>query len=600
MHSRFLLAALLALAACGPNSSSVTPMPPMPAQEVDIRLLSIPPQDVQAIYALLDQMQQESDKGRPDLAKVRAHYLLDLFDTIRFGGDEKSRSLLAKVLGWPVESMRGPGATQAAAELLVLEFDHILERDRQDKLGAQGRTIANFDNTPPKARKEVFQRILELKRIITTKGPLSDNATLRLFGYCKNAMLDAKSLGRRDRRIAISHCLYPLYAANPEPYFADKAEHRPPPPEMRSLVAPLQTLLTESNGRLAPTIAAQANWLEEFASGSSFRTTIAASEALLPSATRVLPYDDAPLVGDNLRSALQSDGRGIAALALPASAKASDTIKAATFAANVGAHTLAVVVVMKQKLNVPKGDYWSGKLERDGKTVERAGEIPLSLARIGSSKESGQNASTRAKASAWDPTRAALELHLLISPASWQLVSPLGSLATIDTRTDSKLPQDALRQQLSLLRLAFPDEDGLILVPDNNASHAALIGAAQAARHDSQGKPLFSSLALASKGPKSKKGNAFRRRVERRSAAKVSVKPATAAAQASVARLCYLALQDKGKAPSGQVHIEADGKGGIKLRGGAKSLQNCADRAFRSIVESGKISAISVTFGSPP
>ncbi len=599
MHSRLLAASLLLLTACGPSAvPKIADNPTNLAPDLNTEALVIPPRDVESVYSLLDQLQQRGDAGDQQSAWQRAHYLLDLFDAARFGNDAASRSLLARVAGWPAESMTGPGATQAVAELLLLEFDHILEQSRQHKLGGRGRILANFDLSPPRTRSEVFQRLLELKRIVASEGPLATNAKLRLFGYCKNALLDAASYVGQERRVAISHCLYPLYAANPAPYFAEKAEKRPPPPELATLVPVMQELLNQSAGRLLAASTVQRQWMVEFETSSGFRTGISVDANLLPFADTALPYDDAPVIGKGLRTALQFDGRGTAALVLPAATPASQTLIAARQAQAAGAHTMAVVVGMKQQLRVPKGDYWSNRLARDGKSVERAGQLLFSLAPL--SNEEGAatpQAGVRTKAQGWDPARAALQLHLLLSPTSWRLVSPLGELATIDTSTKSTLPQETLRKLLSQVRQAFPDEDGLIVVPGQMSSHAALVTAALAALHDSQGQRLFSSLAIAASGPKVRKGKAFQNRVRRRSRAQLQVSPDSAQSRSAAARACYLRLLDKkGKAIVGQVRIERAADGTAKITGNSRKLNECA-QAFLPLVEKDDgIAAIAIRF----
>ncbi|MBL4636576.1 MAG: hypothetical protein JKY56_22180 [Kofleriaceae bacterium] len=602
MHSRLLAASLLLLTACGPSAApKIAGKVSSPTQALNIEALVIPPHKIESVYTVLDQLQQRGDAGDQQSAWQRAHYLLDLFDAVRFGNDAASRSLLARIAGWPADSMTGPGATQAVAELLLLEFDHMLEQSRQHKLGGQGRILANFDLSPPRKRGEVFQRLLELKRIVASEGPLATNARLRLFGYCKNALLDAASYAGQERRVAISHCLYPLYSANPAPYFAEKAENRPPPPELANLVPVMQELLNESRGRLVAASTVQRQWMAEFETSSAFRTGIAVDANLLPFATAALPYDDAPLIGKGLRAALQFDGRGTAALVLPAATPASQTLVAAQAAQLAGAHTMAVVVGMKQKLRVPKGDYWSNRLARDGKSVERAGQLLLSLAPLGKKESTAPQTGVRTKAQGWDPTRAALQLHLLISPTSWRLVSPLGELAAIDTSTKSTLPQETLRTLLSQVRRAFPDEDGLILVPEQKSSHAALVTAALAALHDSQGQRLFSSLAIATSGPVVRNGKAFQKRVKRRARAHLQVSPQSAQSRSAAARACYLRLLDKkGKAVVGQVRIERAADGSAKITGKSRKLNECA-QAFTTLVEAdGGIAAIAIRFDLGP
>src|SRR5205814_1779882 len=80
------------------------------------------------------------------------------------------------------------------------------------------------------------------------------------------------------------------------------------------------------------------------------------------------------------------------------------------------------------------------------------------------------------------------------------LVAPTGALPAIATGAGSD-PAGELRKQLSQVRAAFPDEDGLVLVPELGASYGSLVAAAAAARTDDAGHPLFGALALGAHAP---------------------------------------------------------------------------------------------------
>src|SRR5690606_15637601 len=97
-------------------------------------------------------------------------------------------------------------------------------------------------------RDQAFQRVAELKPIARGQGPLAalaDNARLRLYGYCRQALADALRARWADRMRLAAHCLLPLYQADPAPYFAADPGRRPPPPRGADLVADLGRLLIE-------------------------------------------------------------------------------------------------------------------------------------------------------------------------------------------------------------------------------------------------------------------------------------------------------------------------------------------------------------------
>lgn len=590
------------LSACPRAAKPLIPTPKQdkPVSAAEIAKLQIPPTE-ESLEVFRD-LEGRADAGDVQAAWQRAHFLLDLFDAARFADDQASRTMLSEIAGRPKSAMQGSAATQAVSELVLLEVDHVLEIERGHTLAQQAQTLIRFDALPPQRRSEVFQRVEELKRVVAKESQLSTAARLRLFGYCRQALSDARALIGSRQRIALSHCLYPLYSSDPSPYFADKASLRPPPPELAEILVDLKGLLTDSApGRLDAAVATQSAWIEEFKAAVPGFQSHDPVKLRLPPATGVTPYDDYPLLGSTggsvgeeagrLRGPLLADARKVLGLAFASEAPAATTIKAAQIAAEAGAQGLAVLVSMQQRLSVPKGDYGSSRLQGD--SVTRAGEMHWSLALIDGSDAAPDGAS--AKATGWDPRRAALRLHLLVSPKSWRLTSPSGDLATIDTSTKEKHPQKALRAELAALRRAFPDEDGLVLVPDDKTSHGALVAAALAARRDADGQPLFSRLAIAASAPKKRSGKALRRRIQKRAAAVVNVSPKSLEARIPVARRCYLELLDTGAAPKGEIRMErgADGKVKLSKKG---ALAECAEKAFLALMQEQKTASVAVRF----
>jgi hypothetical protein len=318
----------------------------------------------------------------------------------------------------------------------------------------------------------------------------------------------------------------------------------------------------------------------------------------------VSPYDDYPLLRVEalkatdakfaLRRALQRDQRRVVALPYASETPASTTLAAATLAAEAGATTLAVLVAMQQGLSVPKGDYGSSRMQ--GTQVTRAGEIHWSLALLARAGKDPPKA--EAKATSWDPRRAALRLHLLVSPKQWRLLSPQGQIQTFSTSTTETHPKDALRMQLALIRRAFPDEDGLVLVPDGDTSHGALVAAANAARVDASGKALFSQLAIAAETPKVRPGKSLAQQIQRRGAAQVSVTPATLASRTPVALRCYQDLHNQRRAPVGEIRLDLTAAGTIESSGKGAALVECARKAFGGPMLDSKIPSVSVHFSA--
>lgn len=596
-----LVAIATLLAACTRHSRPATnkalAVGPSPAE---LAALSIPPGATSE--DALRSLEIKADRGSAQAAWERAHYLLDLFDSTRFAHDEASRALLAQTTGRPLDAMRGPAATQAIAELLVLEVDHVLELDRQHSPALQAQTLARIDAVPPKNRSEVFQHMQELKRIARGESLVATGASLRLFAHCRSALVDASQFSGPGRRVALSHCLYPLFDADPEPYFHNSPSQRPPPPTFDRLHSELKIMLSaEAMGRLAKAFAAQRTWLEEFDNENRLRfAQLDPIAARLASVDIATPSDDYPIVElsaapearAKLRRSLSADGRRIAAVAIAADAPVSKTLEAASAAAKAGAQQLSLLVAIRQRLSVPTGDYWSQHLSGD--SVTRLGDLKISLALLGADKAPvGEDSQVRV--GQWNPDRSKLKLYLLISPKKWRLVSPDGELAVINTGVGH--PRVALWYALQTILSAYPDETGLVLVPSKETTHGTLVMVAEAARHDPDGVEFLADLALSPTAPKVKKGKALRQRVARRAAAKVSVVPESLAPRLPIARRCYLeVLARPGKARSGEIRMDLDSAGKLTLTKPGSLLADCAARAFAGPMGDEGITAVSVSF----
>lgn len=561
--------------------------------------LTIPP-GATSIDAMRE-LERLSDQGNVDAAVLHAHYLMDLFDDARFATSEASRNLLGEIAGRPLNAMRGPAATQALAELLVLDADRILELDRRHPQGQALRVLASFDAAGPSNRTGVFQAMQELKRLRSKGGPLAANATLRLFGYCRNALLDAKRFDRAGQRIALSHCLYPLYASDPEPYFADHSEERPPPPRVGRITESLTALVAApGETRLRAAFDAQKAWIQNFAKDPGILNPVDALGLRLPSVSLVRPYDDAPILGSDtgaLASELLADGRGQVAIAFASERPASDLLAAARTAGDVGASSLLLLVSTSQKLRVPEGDYWSDEV--GDAPIWRTGQIAFSLARFDEvQNDSPQERSAGTKAAKWNKQHSDLTLHLVVSPSEWTLLSPLGQIARFSVGDKDQSAPAVLQTALIQVRKAYPDEQGMILVPASGASVGALALAAEAAHHRPDGLPLFPRLALAKAAPKVRKGKQLATRIERRALANVSVNPEVLSDKLPAALRCYQELAETKKLASAAVRLELPESGTLAATGGTKQLKACAKAAFGEAMRTTKLRAAEIQFNA--
>ena len=558
--------------------------------------LVIPP--IETSLDAMRTLETLSDAGSIEAAVLHAHYAMDLFDDARFSGGEESRSLLAEVAGRPKDSMQGPAATQALAELLVLDADRVLELDRTDPIGQELRVLASYDAAPPANRADVLQAMEELKRIREKRGKLADNATLRLFGYCRSALIDAQQFDRVGQRVALSHCLYPLYSSDPTPYFAEHSTERPPPPQVDKIAATMSTLLaTRGDSRLAASFDMQRAWAKSFSQSPGLLAQIDPIALRLPSVELAQPYDDAPIFtseSPSLGRELLADGRGQVAVALASETPAADMLTSAKAISAVGGDTLLLLVATSQRLRVPRGDYWSGTVS--DAPIWRVGQVSFSLARLAATKNNPSQRAEGTKAAEWNAQHSDLTLHLIVSPSQWTLLSPLGQIAQFAVGDkDASAPQ-ILQDALLELRLAYPDEQGFILVPEGGTSVGALTLAAEAAHHRADGLPLFPRLALAETAPKVRKGKQLENRITRRAAANVSVNPEALASKVPAALRCYQALADARALPTASVRLERSTEGKVSATGGSKNLQACATESFAEEMLRKKLRAAEVQF----
>jgi hypothetical protein len=273
-----------------------------------------------------------------------------------------------------------------------------------------------------------------------------------------------------------------------------------------------------------------------------------------------------------------ADRRGRVAIALSTGAPAVAVLGGAQAALRAGADTIELVVGYTQAVRAPSGDYWHGRAKDD--KVVRLGVVALALEPLGAAGASTGPGHASPRAVDWDPMRATLGLHLVVGPGTWRLVAATGALAEIPAGAGSD-PANGLRAALVHVRSAFPDEDGLVLVPEAGATYAQLVAAADAAAGDVEGRPLFRSLAIGAQPPVVNARGELAARVERRAAAAVIIVPDALASRAPAARQCYQDALDRSAKTSGIVAIELTQP--VKsVPAGAQVKSGPADKALRS------------------
>jgi hypothetical protein len=591
-------AALIIQAGCPRGATPAAPETSAgPSTADDAAALRIPPTAVAS--EALARLASRAAGGDAEAAWARAHYLVDLFDDARFRRDAASLALLFAAVGEPDPRPDDPGLTDRVLSSLLVEVDAVLRADRLHGPALAARTLLEFDYRPPADRREALRRVGQLKAVARGDGPLAASAALRLYGYCAVAFEDALRARWADRPRIAAHCLYPLYDADPEPYFADDPAQRPPPPRWRELADEIADMLDEiagSGARVAVAARAQRRHLAALAvrAGAELPAEPDPDALGLRPVAHASAYDYTPLLtwpGDDawdaeraeaLALAVRGDGRQAVALALDEAAPASALHGAAQAARAAGAAHLEILVATHQRLRVPPGDYWAGRLEGD--RVARAAVVPLSLAPLVTDPDAGP----------WEPRRGALALHLEIGGDRWRLVAPTGELGSFAVGPDEDAAA-ALRAALIRVQQAFADEDALVLVPEADVAYGALVTAALAAAHRADGQPLFPRLGLGREAPRPS-ARTLPRRIERRWRATAVIEPALLAPRTGALRRCYQGLLEQTPRLSGAFRLDLDGEE-VRIRSGPahRALRACVLTTLAGAIVASEVPSAAVT-----
>jgi hypothetical protein len=576
--------------------------------------LVIPPDDEASEALRQIGGQAKADDRRA--AWVEIHYLVDLFDAARFEPDaearDKSRRALFKAL--QVADATGPKASETAIDGILVKVDRLLGQDRLHAGALAARTLLEHDRAPA-APGDLFKHMLSLKAIARGDGPLAANAQLRLADFCRVAFRDAAQAPTPFRPGILAFCLYSLYDSDPAPYFDRDPSKRPPEPAWQDLASGTLDMLAgigKLKSRIAHLGPAVGGRMRAFLDKNAglYPTRRAPEDLQVPMVPRAEPYEWTPLVmlGDGskppaadlpatLTKLLSSDRRGRVAVAFTSTAPAAGVVTAAQLARQAGADGLEMVVGYAQTLKAPTGDYWHGRAKNDA--VSRLGVIPLALNTTTDVGAVGGAAEARTW---WDTSRSQLGLALVVGPTSWQLVSPTGALPEIPASAKDD-PAAGLRAQLAMVRAAFPDEDGLVLVPDTTASYGQLVAAAVAAHLDANGKVLFDMLAIADKRPGVSGKPTLAARVALRASATVTITPDALGGRAGAVRQCYQDALDRDPKLGGVLSLELKqvvpnvapsatvGAGGPK----DKTLRTCVAQSLSPAMKDGNVATARVT-----
>jgi hypothetical protein len=542
-----------------------------------------------------------ADRGAVEAAWTRAHYLLDLYDDARFRRADDSLDLLRGALGIAAASpRRGAAATDEVIGKLLIEVDRVLRLDRRHHAAQQARTLLETEQKPPTDRTQLRQRVIELKSVAAGRT-LAGNARLRLFGLCRTALGDAIRMRWADRAQTMVHCLYPLYGADPEPYFDADPLKRPPLPRWRDLadaLAQLGAAIAGGGDRTAPAGKRVAAELAEFmkTAAEELPDPIEPAALGLPRAQHASPYEWTPLIpigtGAKLLSVedytglvdaqLQGDGREAVAVAIAEAADLEALRRATAAATAAGARWIEVTYGLPQTLAVPEGDYWHGKL--DGAAFV-PGVIAVNLSTAPPAATSDPRRQPHAPP--WEPDRARLGLHLVVEAHRWHLIAPGGEVASVPTGQPGGDRGTELRTHLARVRAAFANESGLLVVAGDGATWASVAEAIALSARDAQGRPLFDRLAFAAAPPKPAGPQTLGQRIDRRFRAQVTITAEGLEGRIAGIRACYQDQLEKRPELAGTVVVGGSGKVDAGLRA-------CAERGVEALMKERKVDQVTI------
>jgi len=536
MRALFIGTALTTLIACGgaePARPAAAPVPRSASELVAALTLPASPATTAALEALRT---REDSEARA----ARLHYLLDLFDDARFGGDDDSLRTLASAL--ELEPRRGSAATDRVIDAVLVEVDALLAIDRVHPLATGMRTLLSGDRHPP-GSDDFLHWTQTVRQVAETTPELRGSALLRLAGACERAFRDAATGAPRDAWSRLVFCMATLYGA-------DTADYREPAPipSWRVLAAALvDQYRAASLGRLATAADNRAEILPTWMERNADRLPTVPDVRNAPEVGAASPYLWVPLLTDaagaprdRVDRAIAGDGRGAAAWLTAASTPGERMAELAALATAAGAAELQLLV--RWPLARPEAADWWQEDERDPTT--RAGVLSFALA------ADGPPSTRRPRTSSSD-----LDLAVVVGAERWRLAAGSKLLATLD-------PGPGMNDPLAKIMRAFPDVRSITVIPGPGATVADLARAAAGARFvDGRTRLAELRFAPARAIVDDAVARRLRARIESRAAASVVIEPSTLAERAPIVLRCYQDELDRH--PRAQLDLE------LELRGSA-------------------------------
>ena len=619
MRNLLLIPLILLLSACphplpvgGPNKDA------LPPRLVEALVLPPGPETGPA----LEELAKAANAGSCPAAWIRVRYLIDLYDTVRLqplmAAPDREAYAAAHLQLWsglnnPGGAGRGELATrqvQGALKSLIKAIPASCPQTR----GASELLDADAlqRDTVPHAQAAA----VAYKRIARSGADLAPNATLRLAHWCLASFLLAAGGEPALQHVRLNQCLFPLFDADPTPYFEEDPARRPPDPPWTLLAIQLKAKVAAlSRGRLSGLAATLTRAVEAALkrAGPTLPVPLDLARTNLPvsdgGASASQPWDRIPLVfftgkgylvggvailaDDEELAGLQSaltlrlrgDRRGRVSLVADPDSPARVALTVGRAARLAGARTLELGVTYQVAPGTTPGD-----VQRDvfgDKPVLRLHGVPISLIPL-AAKRIPTVPRERPRGLDYDVRGAPNQLLLRVDRGRATLSSKDGVLPPV------KLEQ--IRATLETASEAYPDDQGLLLLPGPGITLAELIFAAGAATRTAGDRPLFTGLALAPAGLPPGSDADLAPVLRALAPARVTATPATAAPLSRALLRCYHQALRTAVAKPGATHPAGElrfkrSRGKARAAGGDlkdRDLSRCVARALDADESSGE------------
>lgn len=457
-----------------------------------------------------------------------SQYMLDLFDWVRLVYRHTDRpsaqaepvaghQLLWKTLGLAGAPTHGLWATKQVLSRFNQQFPLNAKRcaEYRDFFSTAAKLL-QADSAPRRKLKQALTVVTAYKEIARSTSPLALNAQLRLIDWCSQAFKLAVGASPRLQYPRINQCLFPLFDADPGPYFHQNAAERPPDPPWTLIAGVLKQnqrkLLKTRFHALAQHLT---NKEEKFflLAAPSLPSPLNLAQTLLPVSKVGEPWDRTPLVllqkdhflvggqviwandEENLVTALQKqlrqDQRGRITIAADPKISSAKILTFARIARRAGASILDLGVARQVAEHASIGDVQLMVFQNQ--PILRLEVLPLWLELFSTKPLS--------PLSRREPRQVTSPSDLANNQLAFHFGGPTTdiSLSSRDG-TWSDIAPEQISQVIVDLRQAYPEDNTLNIIPEGNVNYGELITVINALRELAP-QLMFPRLGIAPGGP---------------------------------------------------------------------------------------------------